>query len=141
MMFRRQQFRALLLSIIPGLFFGGMGCYGYITGRQEQLNRSLVLAVNRGNTETVRTLLQIGADANTRYKTIKKIRSLLDFLRTWFQNPARNVYPTALILAADGRKTEIVQLLVEKGADVDATESGGGTALMFAAQRGDERAV
>ena len=52
------------------------------------------------------------------------------------QNIAWDMMRTALIEAAIGGWTDIVRLLVEAGADVDARDFSGGTALTMAALKG-----
>jgi ankyrin repeat protein len=48
-----------------------------------------------------------------------------------------NIGGTPLMYAASSRNIEVVRLLLEKGADVNARHSGNGGALMLAAQMGN----
>ena len=53
---------------------------------------------------------------------------------------ARDKYDkTALILASSEGYTEVVKSLLDKGADVNANDHNGFTALMWAAYRGPQR--
>jgi ankyrin repeat protein len=77
----------------------------------------LMAAAQAGHTETVRTLLDAGADVNARRGGGAKGR-------------------TALIDAAGAGHAEIVRLLLGKGADPNARGDGDATALIEAARGG-----
>jgi ankyrin repeat protein len=77
---------------------------------------ALMSAVDKGNLEAARLLLQAGADPNVKDSKGGQ---------------------TALMWAAAGNEPEIVKLLVDRGADVRARSKGDFTALLFAAQEGD----
>lgn len=70
----------------------------------------LMMSTLKGHTDTVRVLLNQGADINAR-----------DYFGS-----------TALIIAAENGHSEIVKLLLDKGADVNAKDNFGTTSLMAA---------
>lgn len=83
--------------------------------------RPVALAVAFGHNDIVRKLLDLGADPN-------------------LPSPAlANVPP--LQSAVFGRNLEGLKLLIEAGAEVNARQGGGFTALMGAAQNGDDSMV
>src|SRR5205085_10663765 len=51
--------------------------------------------------------------------------------------PGPNTGATPLMYAAHARTTEVIKLLLEKGADVNARDNGAGVALILAAAMGD----
>ena len=96
----------LVLAAIGGWFF-----------YRTQLNRGLVEAVAARNLEGARALLNRGADPNTRADKL-------------------NAYAPVALIAADQGSLELVRLLLDRGAKVDATVEGGDTALIQAAGNG-----
>ena len=78
------------------------------------INSELFLAAKEGRTDTVKTLLDKGADINAKNSN------------GW----------TALMLATLGGCKNIVEVLVNKGADVNKKNNKGMTALMVAANKG-----
>jgi ankyrin repeat protein len=109
------------------------------------VDRQLVRAARDGDIAWVKRLLEKGADVGRAHRAIplasqnghlEIVRLLLDHvsdinhhLSNW---PARH----ALAGAAWAGQTAIVELLIEKGAQVDATYGSGLTALMEASARG-----
>ena len=82
-------------------------------------HKVLVKAMREGNTDTVKLLLELGADIN-----------------------AKNNYGwTALIYAARWGNTDTVKLLLELGADINAKNNYGWTALIYAARWGNTDTV
>ena len=77
----------------------------------RQTNRALLDAVVLRNKDGVRDSLRAGAEVNARDAEHEE---------------------TAIILAAKSGDAEIVQLLIDKGADVEARDDRGRTALFFA---------
>ncbi len=81
---------------------------------------ALMFAANLGYTEIVRSLLDAGANIDL---------------------PRKLYGLTALMLAVSANQLDIVQLLVSKCADVNATNEDGSTALMAAVLKGHVNVV
>ena len=77
---------------------------------QEVLNKKLLAAARTGNTKKVITYLEKGAYINAKH--------------TW------NNYRQPLLEAALHGHSEIIEILLDKGADVNITDNNGNTALM-----------
>jgi len=84
------------------------------------INQELLEAARKGDATAVKALLTKGADANTR---------------------DNEVDGSALIWATAGRHRDVVGVLLKAGADVNAKDKDGVTALMLAAQRGETEIV
>ena len=118
--------------------------------KQAQLDAALIAAIKEGaDIETVRTLLDDGADVNTcdaegysaliiateeGYGEIAKL--LIERAADIHAIDPRGER-TALIFAAFWSPPDVVRCLVEHGADVNAQECYGLTALMGTARNGD----
>lgn len=87
----------------------------------ESKSSALTLAARKGHLETVRVLLDSGA--------------LID--ATHYQD----LYRTALMEASLFGREAIVELLIDRGANVDAVDVADWTPLMLAAQEGNDRIV
>ena len=87
------------------------------------LNARLHWAINDGNLEKAIDALDRGADVNS------KAHSLI------------NAERTSLHEAAAHNRTEIMKLLIERGADVDAQDNTGATPLHLAATRQSHDAI
>ena len=83
------------------------------------LNIELIIAADKGDINTVRALLNIGADVNAKNRQGR----------------------TALIAAAESGHTNTVKLLLENGADVNAKDIYGETALIRAAKKGHTKII
>ncbi|EET90084.1 MAG: ankyrin repeat domain-containing protein [Candidatus Micrarchaeales archaeon] len=79
---------------------------------EERLNAKLVRAAANGNINTVKELLEDGADANAKTRDGR----------------------TALLMAIPGGHLNIVELLVKNGADVNKQGKDGSTAVMLSVQ-------
>jgi len=79
--------------------------------KSRQLNLTLLDAVVMRNKDRIRESLKAGADANAR---------------------DTEHHEAAIVLAAKFGDAEILQLLIDKGAEVDARDDRGRTALFFA---------
>jgi ankyrin repeat protein len=86
----------------------------------ENNNSDLLTAAKKGRTDTVKTLLDNGAEVN-----------------------AKNNYggQMALMDAAETGHTDIMKVLLEKDADINAKDNRGRTALMWAAKNTDTKIV
>src|SRR5258707_568898 len=117
---------------IPGLIL-------YRTIHHEFANRALIEAVHYRDLAAARSALDGGADPNLRYYQIDSIgshTSFLDLLRNLFvkppadsANPRRRVRPVMLVMAEDLGETDIVRLLLERGANPNTRKYSGVTPL------------
>ena len=112
-------------------------------------------AVRFGSVHIVRLLLEAGADTNIRDKEGRlpvywacadynaKFDNILTILldHTDGLDFPDNSRETLLSVAMSYNRTEAARLLVEKGADVNAKDTGGWAALHMAVKRGDEAAA
>lgn len=116
---------------------------------QEELNRKLLLSVQVGNIEKVRTLIKKGADPYVQDKTMEGRTPLLIATAEGYikivalliekgsnVNAKGGDGTTALILGSWLGNEEIVVLLLSKGAAVDAKDHSGNTALIASAGKG-----
>ena len=85
----------------------------------QDINSQLIEAAKKGDTVSIKALLEAGADVNTADVNGR----------------------TALIWAAQKGHTETSQALLEAGADVNAKGEDGYTALMYAANAGHTEIV
>jgi len=96
----------------------------------------------------VKLLLERGADPNNGNKvggpapvSAKRADELIKIREMLLMSPIiaipENIGGTPLMYAAYIGNIEVIKLLIEKGADVNARNNHNGTALMLAAQRGD----
>ena len=128
----------LILALLP---------YIAIAGATATLDQQLIEAAARGELALVKTLLDQGADLNTKDEygrtalteaagrgDLETVRLLLDKGADLNTN-ASSGWP-ALTEAAGRGDLETVRLLLDKGAPVDAKDRNGSTALMQAAVHG-----
>jgi len=102
-----------------------------INARDNSGQTALMIASSNGDKEIVQLLLAKGADVNLR--TTAQIVTAMK-LGAGFGGTAEiySIGTSALNFAATHGHTEIVQLLIAKGADVNAKDEDGFTALMNA---------
>jgi len=112
----------------------------------------LLNAARSGDTETIKSLLNNGADVNAKDNEgwhplqLAAKRGDVEIVRFLLENGAdvnatNNLGGTALMSAASRGYVEIVKLLLEKGADINAQQTFGSTALMMAAIEGQTNSV
>jgi hypothetical protein len=99
-------------------------------------------AAIRGNLEIVRVLVEKGADVNavTKYKDDRgedkgknnETKTLITLRRSLYKDSDRNGW-TALMYAAYSGHLDVVEFLLNKGAQVNAVDENGRTALFYAA--------
>ena len=89
------------------------------SAEHEGGHTNLMRAALEGQTETVKTLLESGADVNKR------------------DDEGR----TALMFAVTNMHTDSAKALLKNGADVNVTANDGSTALVLAASSGDSEIV
>lgn len=91
-----------------------------------QLSRALFVAIDRNNTVQIKVLLKQGADPN---------------IIGVPQGNAQTEWQPALVLATEGHHANVVGMLLGSGANPDAADARGDTALMFAATLGEAMIV
>lgn len=123
-------------NILSGIGSGVILTYNFAClfippARKPRRTVPIIEAVKRGDAEKVRQLLAQGADPNAR-ETQAPIRYGL-----WMRliDVPEPLAKTALILAAGADRRDIVKILLDNGADVNATASWGETALTCAVGR------
>ena len=108
---------------------------------QEERNAELMQALSTGQVAEARALLAQGADPNTRDLPTAPARGLLQHIVDLFTPPPPPAIiqeRTALSCACTNRNAAaLVKLLLEKGADAKAVETGRTPGLYWAARRGD----
>lgn len=98
---------------------------------REKRNEALFYAVMSNDPRAVRLLLAQGADVNVRVPAWHSAFSLSDLYEQVFagRREASRQNPTALMNASVSGNHEMVSLLLDAGADVNARDSNGFTAL------------
>jgi ankyrin repeat protein len=105
--------------------------------RQAQRNEALAVAVSSNEVKAVQRLLRQGADPNI-YLVYENVTShparLIDWMAgtrsiTWRSTPV-------LAIAASNGNTQVVETLLDRGADIDGADQQGWTSLMAATAAG-----
>jgi ankyrin repeat protein len=113
---RRGKQRGWLLGAAGALALTLLTVGGWLFYR-AQLNNGLIAAVAANNLAGARALLDRGADPNARHQ--------------------RSFGAPVLVVAVSRSGPEMLKLLLDRGAKVDATAEGGDTALIEAASKSD----
>lgn len=121
--------RRLLWSICLLVLSGGMSCGGLRRGTavqdsdcippQDMANLKLIMASVEGDTEKMSALIKAGADVNT----------------------SDDVFGTPVAAAIHNRNVDAITLLLDKGANPNATDVAGCSALVIAALFNKEKVV
>ena len=124
----------------------------FLDYRDENGRTAMMWAADNGRTETVKLLLDKGADPNAHNAygwtalmlaagrgNTEAVRLLLD--KGAYSNVQNAYGRTGLIVATDAGRTEVVKLLLDSRTDPNVKTVSGMTALMVAAGRGNTEAV
>ena len=126
-----------------------------VNARDKFGRTTLSYAIRLGNLETIKLLLQAGASVNARdkyegqtalmwavwWRNVDMVK--VDIVKLLVEyganvNARDKIGSTALMLAAQERRTESVKLLLSYGADVNTKDQDGQTALSWAKKRSSE---
>jgi ankyrin repeat protein len=137
-----------LLLILPFVFLG-VSLRSPGQAGSNELNDRLIQAAAAGDTAAVEQLLQQGADINAqdRFGNTALIMAVqfdkVEMVKLLLRKGAdpNGAGGGALLTAIDGDKLEIVKLLLEGGANVDVVENTGTTPLIEAVQRNNSAMV
>ncbi len=149
---------ALLASVL--LVVGGLSLAFFLwvknEERQDQMNQALIDSLSKGDFQRALKLVEAGADPNTRVKP-QPLLTWQEFLKQviFHSTPSSKRSPTAFMvtfgeyypedigdhyippnLMRDPRLTELKQIMLVHGANVDARDDDGSTVLMRASYYG-----
>src|SRR5579872_6192200 len=133
-MARKSRIRSTLVALsMVTLFLGGFGWLTYHRIRQAKLSEPLIAAVKARDAARVRELLDRGADPNARARLDATPGGWARLLRTLLGGASNTSHDPgdtpALMLAAAKEDRECVSLLLAAGADPNATDTNGNTAV------------
>src|SRR5437870_4061661 len=115
------------LAITVTLLLAGCGRLG-IDQRDEHGMTALMVAARDGRLDQVERLIAKGANVNAAVPT-RDLRELIAFI-SWMQElPKSDIGYTPLMYAAQGGHLDVAQLLIRKGANVNAATRDNDTAL------------
>lgn len=100
--------------------FGWVIGFQWISGLRETRETALIWAIKRGDTGRVKLLLRKGADPNK------------GFAESFYMLSMRDTFFTPLMLAASKGHSDITRILLQAGANVNARNEHGETALALA---------
>lgn len=104
-----------------------------VATHQDKLNRALDAAIADRNPAEVKSLLDQGASPRARVRPSPHLADYWQALWNPNAEDSRNRYRTVLMQAVRYRRADIVQILLSRGADVNAGDEYGRTALILAA--------
>lgn len=104
--------------------------------RDEHGMTALMHAARGGDSAEVERLLRAGADVNAVVPS-RDLRELIAFIGFMQQLPESDIGHSPLLYAAEGGNSEVVRLLIERGADVHHVARSRETALSIAVRRSD----
>ena len=102
--------------------------------RQHNLNLRFFRAASLGDAGAARRAVLQGADPNARWSEGKEISSIFDVgsIFAHYENRSQGVQPTALIASAKAGMSDVVKMLIDRGAHVNSRASNDETPLMAA---------
>lgn len=135
---RARWFAAFCLLAVASVLFA----QAFEMLRRDRADQALLAAVRAGNIRAADAALHGGADPNVRgvrFRVSGERSSLWQRLsallpRSRSETPSANDLknPTALMMAAASGNLQLVHLLIERGADVNARKRDGSSALIYA---------
>lgn len=144
----------LAIGVAGAAGAGTAGTDANNSGRLDRLTRRLFYAAKAGEADTIRALIERGADPNRGTPTLPGLTPLVAAASKGQAGAAEALLEggakpdvqlsdgnIALTLAARGGHTEAVTVLLAAGADPNIQEEDGHTALHLAAETGDKHAV
>lgn len=140
---RKRVWEVVAVVALFAVLAGAGGTLYSVYRRQAQLDHNLMVALSNWDVEAVERLVRNGASARkvsasgvscavlaATLPTPDLLREVLD--RGAPASPVRPFAPNPLLIAAQSGRAPHIQLLLERGAQVDTTDADGKTALMYA---------
>jgi hypothetical protein len=122
--------RIVAIVACLGVIGCGLVLLSFSRERQSRLDAEFVHALQYGEADKALACLRKGASVNARYVVKEPASNFWEKITDLFKG--HNEGSTALMLASGQGMRAMVQELIEKGADVNAHDSDGGTALTYA---------
>lgn len=105
------------------------------------LTKALSYAIKEGGGELVSLLVDAGADGSVFLVDAAKAVQDPEVIKPLAKGASKGKLDGALLMASANNCPEVVQLLLDSGADVDSRDSWGDTALMYAARSNENSEV
>lgn len=124
--------RFLAVGLVAAV--GAIGWLGNSRLRAMRLEKPLVAAVKAGNGAEVEAMLNQGADPNSRDRSEELKPSFWDALQTYIRGrrPTADESNPVLVIAASQGNVQVIKLLLDRGADVNASGEYGENSLFRA---------